>query len=56
MEKASVASIKEYAYELLDYSDSFYALVDVIARILLWRGRILVTLQKPKCLLRKDTR
>jgi hypothetical protein len=50
MEQATVATVKEYARELLDYADACYSFVDVIARILLWRGRMQLTLRKSKVL------
>jgi len=49
MEQATIATVKEYAHELMDYIDNCYSFVDVVARTMLWRGRIRVTLQKPKC-------
>mmetsp|Transcript_2409 Transcript_2409/g.4473 ORF Transcript_2409/g.4473 Transcript_2409/m.4473 type:complete len:552 (+) Transcript_2409:343-1998(+) len=50
MEQATVATVKVYAYELLDYADAFYSFVDVIARTILWRGRMQLTLRKPSLL------
>ena len=47
MEQANVASIKEYAQELLDYKTAVFLCIDVLARILLWRGRILFSFRRP---------
>lgn len=50
MEQATVATVKEYAHELLDYVNACYTFVDVVARTLLWRGRMQLTFRKSKSL------
>ena len=50
MEQANVASIKEYVNELKGYKDSCFLFIDVLARIVLWRGRILVSFHRPAML------
>ncbi len=47
MEKATVNSVKQYAYEILDYVDSIYLFIDVVASIILWRGRVVVSIKNP---------
>ena len=53
MEQANVASIKEYVNELKGYKDSIFLFIDVIVRILLWRGRILVSFCRPALFCKK---
>ncbi len=50
MEKSTMASVKEYAYELLSYFDSYLFMIDAIARVLLWRGQVIVKMRKPRFL------
>ena len=40
MQEATIASISEYAYELIDHLDQLYYVIDLIIRIILWRGSL----------------